>query len=153
MPDRMPGQPHTPGRGIFIWISLSFTCMAVHQQAADILLAVICIGIALASGVFVQGVTGGYSGIVLFLIVLFFLLYACAVRRNWQQPFTSLWFLRSSRMSDVFLGLGITVSALAVCWSAGVIISRMFSDIEGVLAALVLFGVIMLASSASRDWK
>lgn len=138
---------------IFILESLSFRCMAVQKKAEDMLLVVISVCIAVAVAVFVQGLAGGYSGAVVFLIILFFLLYACAVRRGWSQPVTSLWFVRSPRMSDVFLALGITVSALSIAWTAGIVISRMFSDIEGILTALVVFGILMLGMSASRDWK
>ena len=126
--------------------------MAGKGQVTDLLLVVISFIVALASAVLVKNIVGNYGIAIIFLIVLFFILYAFAAMRGWTLPFT-VRFVHSSLLSEVFLGLGVITSALAVSWFLGITISRAFSDVEGIFSGLVIFGVVMLAVSSARDWQ
>lgn len=126
--------------------------MAEKNPVTDIILGGIAVGIALLSAFSVQNLTGRYGTIFLFLIVLFFLLFACASARNWKLP-SQMPFIWSSQASEVFLGLGLTVSSLAIAWLIGIGISRAFSDIAGILAGLVIFGGLMLIIPSARKWE
>ncbi|MEI7857409.1 MAG: hypothetical protein WCH85_07900 [Methanomicrobiales archaeon] len=98
-----------------------------------------------------QPISGRWDA-VLFVIVLFFLLWAIASKRGWSIPHP-LPFIRSSVMSELLLGLLITILALVVSWLIGSAIGRMVSDIAGILSALVIFGGITMVVSACRDWQ
>ena len=98
-----------------------------------------------------QPVLGRWDA-VLFFIVLFFLLWAIATKRRWSIPHPLL-FIRSTVVSDIFLGLLLTVIALAVSWFIGNAISHAYSDLMGILVGLVVFGAIMLVVSTAKEWK
>jgi len=126
--------------------------MAGKGQVTDLLLVVICI-IAAALGAFlVKNIIGNYGIAIIFLLVLFFFLYAVAAIRGWTLPFT-VRFVHSPLLSEVFLALGIITSALAVSWFLGLAISRAVSDVEGLFSGLVIFGIVMLAVSSLRNWQ
>lgn len=125
--------------------------MAVHEPVPGFLLEIISLIIALSLAALMQPVLGRWDA-VLFFIVLFFLLWAIATKRGWSIPHPLL-FIRSTRVSDIFLGLLLMAIALAVSWFIGNALSRMFSDLLGILAGLVVFGVIMMGVSVSRKWQ
>ena len=125
--------------------------MNPDEPVPDILVVLISLIIALLIGYLVENIIGNWAA-VLFLLVLFSLLYAFARIRGWSAPFT-LPLVRSPLLSELFLGLAVTISALAVCWILGTVISKVYSDMWGILAGLCIFGVIMLVSSASRNWQ
>ena len=125
--------------------------MAAHEPVPGFLLEIISLIIALSLAALMQPVLGRWDA-VLFFIVLFFLLWTIATKRGWSIPHPLL-FIRSTVVSDIFLGLLMTVIALAVSWFIGNAISHAFSDIMGVLVGLVVFGGIMMVVSASRNWQ
>jgi hypothetical protein len=125
--------------------------MTLRDQVPDLLLAVISILISLGAGVLVYPAMGIWAA-PLFLILLFLLLYGSARARGWSSPVT-LPVVRSHAFSELFLGLGLITMALAVSWFLGLVISRAFSDVWGILSGLCIFGAVMLVISAARDWK
>ena len=125
--------------------------MAQKEPIPGFLLVILSLIIALLLAALLQNITGRWDA-VLFFIVLFFLLWVVATKRGWSIPHPLL-FIRSTVVSDIFLGLLLTVMALAVSWFIGNAISHAFSDLMGILSALVIFGVIMLAVSASKKWE
>lgn len=122
------------------------------MSVPDLLLVLIAVLAALLSAVSAESIIRGYGIAILFLIVLFWLLWAVARKRDWTLPF-KVPVLRSSRLSEFFLGLALFISALAISWYLGLVISRSFSDTDGILAGLVIFGIIALFISMSRDWQ
>jgi len=125
--------------------------MAAQEPVPGFLLEIISLIIALSLAALMQPVLGRWDA-VLFFIVLFFLLWAIATKRGWSIPHPLL-FIRSTAVSDIFLGLLLTVIALAVSWFIGNAISHAFSDLMGILLGLVVFGIIMMIVSASRNWQ
>lgn len=125
--------------------------MAFRRPVQDFLLVVISIIIAFLTGALLQGSIGHWAAI-LSLVVLFSLLYGCARRRGWTAPFT-LAVVGLPSLSELFLGLALITSTLGISWFLGVVISSTFSDMWGILAALCIFGVLMLGISASRNWQ
>ncbi|MCK9581323.1 MAG: hypothetical protein M0Q92_12870 [Methanoregula sp.] len=125
--------------------------MAAKEPVPGFLLVILSFIIALLLAVLVQPVTGRWDA-VLFAIVLFFLLWVVATKRQWAIPHPLL-FIRSTVVSDIFLGLLLTVIALAASWYIGTTLSRMYSDLLGIPVGLVVFGVIMLTVSASKKWE
>jgi len=125
--------------------------MDYSKPIPGLLLVILAFVVAVLLASLMQPITGKWDT-VLFVIVLFFLLWAIASKKGWSIPYP-LPFVRSSAMSDVLLGLLSTIVALAVSWFIGTAISRAFSDLLGALMALVIFGVIMLVVSTSRNWK
>ncbi|MFA4877668.1 MAG: hypothetical protein WC586_09650 [Methanoregula sp.] len=126
--------------------------MAGTMSLPDLLLVLIAVLVSLLSAVLAEGVIRGYGIAILFLIILFWLLWAVARKRNWLLAFP-LPSVRSRHLSEVFLGIALFVSAIALSWYLGLAVSRAFSDVVGILAGLVIFGGIALAISASRDWQ
>jgi hypothetical protein len=125
--------------------------MTIKEPVPGFLLEIISLIIALSLAALMQPVLGRWDA-VLFAIVLFFLLWVIATKRGWSIPHPLL-FIRSTVVSDIFLGLLLTVIALAISWFIGNTLSRMYSDLLGILAGLVVFGVIMLGVSASKKWE
>jgi uncharacterized membrane protein len=125
--------------------------MADQERIQDLFFIAISIILPLIIGVLVYFTLGGLVAALL-VTVFFFILSVVAHTRGWTSPVT-LPVVRSPAMSELFLGLGVTTLALAVSWFLGVVISRAFSDMGGILAGLVIFGVIMLIISAARDWQ
>jgi hypothetical protein len=125
--------------------------MKPDEPVPDFLVVLISLIIALLIGYLVQSIIGNWA-VVLFLLILFSLLCAFARIRGWSAPFT-LPLVRSPLLSELFLGLAVTISALAVSWILGTVISKVYSDMWGILAGLGIFGIIMLVSSASRNWQ
>lgn len=125
--------------------------MAAHEPVPGFLLEIISLIVALSLAGLMQPVLGRWDA-VLFFIVLFFLLWAIATKRGWSIPHPLL-FIRSTVVSDIFLGLLLTVIALAVSWFIGNVLSRMFSDLLGILVGLVVFGVLMLGVSMAKVWQ
>jgi len=125
--------------------------MASNGKILNILLLLISIIIALLIDSLLQGI-GCHWAAIISLIVLFALLYICAVKRGWNAPFR-LPVIGSSRLSELFLGLALVSFSLAVSWFLGVAISRAFSEVEGVLASLCVFGILMLVVSSAREWQ
>jgi membrane glycosyltransferase len=146
-----------PARGVtrkkpkFIKVLPTLSLMDYSKPIPGLLLVILAFVVAVLLASLMQPITGKWDT-VLFVIVLFFLLWAIASKRNWAIPFT-LPFIRSSAMSDVILGLLLTLVALAVSWFVGTAISHAFSDLLGALMALVIFGVIMLVVSSARNWQ
>jgi hypothetical protein len=125
--------------------------MAANEPIPGFLLEIISLIIALLLAALMQPVLGRWDT-VLFFLVLFFLLWAIATKRGWSIPHP-LWFIRSTVVSEIFLGLLVTVAALAFSWFVGNALSHAYSDVFGILAGLVIFGVIMLVVSTARNWQ
>ncbi|MDO9325757.1 MAG: hypothetical protein Q7T80_12475 [Methanoregula sp.] len=125
--------------------------MAVKEPVPGFLLVGISLIVAFLFAALVQPISGRWDA-VLFVIILFFLLWAIASKRGWSIHYP-LPFIRSSVVSELLLGLLLTILALVVSWLIGSTLSRMYSDMLGIPAGLVVFGVIMLVVSASRDWQ
>ena len=125
--------------------------MAIREPLPGFLLVGISLIVAFLFAALVQPISGRWDA-VLFVIVLFFLLWAIASKRGGSIHYP-LPFIRSSVVSELLLGLLLTILALNVSWLIGSAISRMVSDIAGILAGLVIFGAIMMVVSASRDWQ
>ena len=126
--------------------------MAEKQPVPDLLLVVIAFIIALLGAVSVQGVTGTYGPVSIFLIILFLILWLAASQREWTLPFSTR-FIRSRKMSEIFLGLFLFTASIVLSWSLAIVISRASSDIEGILAGLVIFGFLEMIIAGSRDWQ
>ena len=125
--------------------------MAGKGPLPDLLMVLSSFILAVLLAVLLQPVTGRWDT-VLFVIVLVALLWGVATKQGWPVP-VALPFVRSPVMSEVLLGLLATVIALAVSWVVGNALSRTYSDIVGIPVGLVLFGVIMLGVSSSRQWQ
>jgi|GEM_PF-2405901 len=125
--------------------------MAVQEPISGFLLEIISLIIALSLAALMQPVLGRWDA-VLFFIVLFFLLWAIATKRGWAIPHPLL-FIRSKKVSDIFSGLLLTVIVLALSWFVGNAVSHAFSDLMGILAGLVVFGILMLGVSVAKEWQ
>lgn len=125
--------------------------MELDEPVPDFLVVLISLIIALLIGYLVQNIIGNWAA-VLILIILFSLLYLFARSRGWSAPFT-LPLVRSSLLSEFFLGLALIISAFAVSWILGMVISKAYSDIWGILAGLCIFGTLALIISAARNWQ
>jgi hypothetical protein len=125
--------------------------MELDEPVPNVLVVLISLIIALLLAYLARGIIGNWAAI-LFLIVLFFLLDIFAGVRGWSVPFT-LPLVRSSLLSELFLGLALMISALAVSWILGTLISKAFSDVWGILAGLCLFGILALIVSSARNWQ
>jgi hypothetical protein len=125
--------------------------MAQKEPVPGFLLEILSLIIALSLAALMQPVLGRWDA-VLFIIVLFFLLWAIATKRGWSIPHP-LRFIRSTRVSDIFLGLLLTAIALAVSWFIGNYISRAYYDLLGILTGLVVFGALMLVVSSAKEWQ
>lgn len=125
--------------------------MAAKEPVPGFLLEIVSLIIAVSLAALMQPVLGRWDA-VLFFIVLFFLLWVIATKRNWSIPHP-LRFIRSTVVSDIFLGLLLMVIALVVSWFIGNALSRMFSDLLGILVGLVVFGVLMLGISMAKEWQ
>ena len=126
--------------------------MAQKMPVTDIILAVGSIVVAALCTILVQPYAGRYGMAISFLAALFLLLYLASSFRGWRVPFP-LPVARSSILSEIFLGLFLLVVALALSWYLGLAISRAFTDEDGILIGLVIFGALMLGFSAYRDWQ
>lgn len=125
--------------------------MGLKDTVPDSILVLLSILIALLAGSLLQGI-GGHWAAVISLVVLFTLLYFCARWKGWTAPFT-LRVVRSSALSELFLSLALITASLAVSWFLGVVVSRTYSELEGVLLSLCLFGVLMLVVASGRNWQ
>jgi len=76
--------------------------MAGTGLLTDLLLVVISFIAAVLGAFLVKNIMGNYGIAIIFLIVLFFFLYAVAAMRGWTLPFT-VRFVHSSLLSEVFL--------------------------------------------------
>jgi hypothetical protein len=124
--------------------------MASQDTLLDILLLLFCIIFTLLVNSLIQGI-GHHWAAIISIVILFSLLYGCAERRAWTVPFR-LPVVGSSLLSELFLGLTLMTTALAISWFLGVVISRMVSEVEGVLVSLCIFGMLMLMTSSVRNW-
>ena len=125
--------------------------MGFKDHIPDCILILLSILIALLAGSLLQGI-GGHWAAIIALAVLFTLLYFDARFRGWTAPFT-LRVVRSSALSELFLSLALITAGLALSWFLGVIVSRTYSEVEGVLVSLCIFGILMLAVSSGRIWQ
>ncbi len=125
--------------------------MGFKDHIPDCILVLLSILIAFLTGSLFQGI-GGHWAAVIALVVLFTLLYFDARFREWTAPFT-LRVVRSPALSELFLSLALITACLAVSWFCGVFVSRTFSEVEGVLVSLCMFGVLMLVVSLGRNWQ
>ena len=125
--------------------------MGFKDRIPDCILILLSILIALLAGSLLQGI-GGHWAAIIALAVLFTLLYFDARFRGWTAPFT-LRVVRSSALSELFLSLALITAGLALSWFLGVIVSRTYSEVEGVLVSLCIFGILMLAVSSGRNWQ
>ena len=124
--------------------------MEKEQQAGFWFIA-ISILIPVLLGILVYQRIGGWTGPLL-ITAIFWLLYALARNKNWTSA-SPLRVVRSRRVSELYLSLALMASALVVSWAGGLFISRAFLEMDGILLSLCLFGVLMLAISACRDWE
>ena len=125
--------------------------MGFKEHIPDCILILLSILIAILTGSLLQGI-GGHWAAIIALVVLFTLLYFDARFRGWTAPFT-LRVVRSSALSELFLSLALITAGLALSWFLGVVVSRTYSDVEGVLVSLCMFGVLMLVVSSGRNWQ
>ncbi|AGB03128.1 hypothetical protein [Methanoregula formicica] len=125
--------------------------MGFKEHIPDCILILLSILIALLAGSLLQGI-GGHWAVIIALVVLFILLYFDARFRGWTAPFT-LRVVRSSALSELFLSLTLITAGLALSWFLGVVVSRTYSEVEGVLVSLCAFGVLMLVVSSGRNWQ
>jgi phosphoglycerol transferase MdoB-like AlkP superfamily enzyme len=125
--------------------------MGFKEHIPDCILILLSILIALLTGSLLQGI-GGHWAAIIALVVLFTLLYFDARFREWTAPFT-LRVVRSSALSELFLSLALITAGLALSWFLGVVVSRTYSEVEGVLVSLCIFGVLMLVVSSGRNWQ
>jgi hypothetical protein len=124
--------------------------MAAHEPVPGFLIIDICIIIALVIFAAFRNLAAGWD-FVLSAIVLF-LLWVVATRRHWSIPHP-LPFIHSTAVSDIVLGWLLTLVALSAAWFIGITLSRMYSDIMGILVALGIFGAIMLGISTVKEWQ
>lgn len=125
--------------------------MPDREPVPGFLIIDICVIIALLVFVALRNFAFGWD-IVLSTIVLFLLLWVVATRRHWSIP-RPLLFIRSTAVSDIILGWLATLAALAIAWFIGMTLSRMYSDLLGILGGLVVFGILMLGVSTAKEWK
>ncbi|WP_292416648.1 hypothetical protein [Methanoregula sp.] len=125
--------------------------MGFKEHIPDCILILLSILIALLAGSLLQGI-GGHWAAIIALIILFGLLYFDARFRGWTAPFT-LRVVRSSALSELFLSLALITAGLALSWFLGVVVSRMYSEVEGILVSLCIFGILMLVVSSGRNWQ
>jgi hypothetical protein len=125
--------------------------MASNDAVLNFILLLISIIIALLANSLLLGI-GAHWAAIISLIILFALLYLFAKQRGWTAPF-KFPVVGSSRLSELFLSLLLLTTSLALAWFLGVAISRAFTEVEGVLASLCIFGVLMLAVSSYRSWQ
>jgi hypothetical protein len=125
--------------------------MGLKDAVPDGILVLLSILLSLLTASLLQGI-GGHWAAVISLMVLFTLLYFSARLRGWTTPFT-LRVVRSSALSELFLSLALVTAGLAISWFLGVVVSRTYSEVEGVLVSLCLFGVLMLVVSSGRNWQ
>lgn len=125
--------------------------MGFNEHIPDFFLFILSILVAILTGSLLQGI-GGHWAAIIALVLLFTLLYVSARFRGWTAPFT-LRVVRSSSLSELFLSLALITAGLAVSWFSGVFVSRIFSEVEGVLVSLCMFGILMLVVSSGRNWQ
>jgi hypothetical protein len=125
--------------------------MAETRQAFGFFVIIATLIIALLIAAAMQPLAGRWDA-VLFITALFALLWAVSAKRGWTHHI-DLPFVRSDAVSDWFLGLLAMVVALAVSWYAGNAVAGMYSDLVGIFAGLVLFGIIMMAVSSVKEWE
>lgn len=125
--------------------------MGFKEHIPDCILILLSFLIAILTGSLLQGI-GGHWAAIIALAVLFTLLYFDARFRGWTAPFP-LRVVRSSSLSELFLSLALITAGLAVSWFLGVVVSRTYTDVEGVLVSLCMFGVLMLFVSSGRNWQ
>jgi len=125
--------------------------MGFKETVPDLILVLLSILLALLTASLLQGI-GGHWAAVIALFILFTLLYFSARFRGWTAPFT-LRVVRSSALSELFLSLALITAGLAISWFLGVVVSRTYSEVEGVLVSLCMFGVLMLVISSGRNWQ
>lgn len=124
--------------------------MADPRAVPDTHLAAAAVILSLASAAFLYPLKGYCIPFVL-LTIFFAALYAVALRQGWTLA-SRLPLIRTTDVSEIFLGLLLFTASVAVSWSAGIIVSRFSSDIEGILAGLVVFGFLQLLVSSFRNW-
>jgi hypothetical protein len=125
--------------------------MAEREPVPGFLVIIVTLIIALLIAALMQPLAGRWDA-VLFVTALFALLWAVSAKRGWTKHL-DLPFVRSDVVSDWFLGLLAMVVALVVSWYAGNAVAGMYSDLMGIFAGLVLFGIIMMAVSSVKEWK
>lgn len=125
--------------------------MADPCTVPDTHLAAAAVILSLAGAAFLYPLKGYWIPLVL-LTIFFAVLYAVALRQGWTLS-SRLPLIRTLDVSEIFLGLLLFTASLTVSWSAGIIVSRFSSDIEGILAGLVVFGFLQLLVSSFRNWK
>lgn len=125
--------------------------MGLKDTVPDVILLLLSILLALLTASLLQGI-GGHWAAIFSLVVLFTLLYFCARFRGWNAPFT-LRVVRSSALSELFLSLALVTAGLAISWVLGVVVSRTYSEVEGVLVSLCMFGILMLVVASGRNWQ
>ena len=125
--------------------------MTLPKQISDTGLVVVAFIVAILVAILIQGIAGKWTPVV-FFIALFFVLYLFALLRGWsaRSPFP---VVGSSKLSELFLGLTLIASAIAVSGFLGVTISRTYTDIDGVLSSLCIFGGLTLLISLFRNWQ
>jgi hypothetical protein len=125
--------------------------MAEHEQTTSQVFLAISVIVPILIAVLVYQTVGGWTGPLL-LLALFCLLYALAKSGNWTSA-SPIRVVRSRSVSELYLGLALMTAALIISWGAGLFISRAFLEMDGILIALCIFGVLMLVISTYRDWQ
>jgi hypothetical protein len=125
--------------------------MGFKDTVPAFLLVLLSILIALLIGLIFQS-AGGHWAAIIALAVLFFLLFLSARWKGWTAPFR-IRVIGSSLLSELFLSLTLITAGLAFSWYLGVAISKAYTAVEGVLASLCIFGILMLVVSSSRNWQ
>jgi len=126
--------------------------MAENRKIPDIFVVVIAFVIAVLCAAALRDFTGIYGPAIIFLLVLFLILWYAASQRGWtiqSRPF----FIRSEKVSEIFLGLFLFTASGAIAWSLAILVSRASSDIEGILVGLVIFGFLEMIVAGSREWQ
>lgn len=126
--------------------------MQTKRKIPNFFIIVVALIVAVLCAVSVRAYTGYYGPAIIFLLVLFFILWYAASRREWMLP-SRLLFIRSEKLSEIFLGLFLFVASGAIAWSLAIVISRACSDIEGILVGLVIFGFLEMIVAGSREWQ
>lgn len=125
--------------------------MGFNERIPDFFLFILSILVAILTGSLLQGI-GGHWAAIIALVVLFTLLYVSARFRGWTAP-CPLRVVRSPSLSELFLSLTLITAGLAIAWFLGVVVSRTYTDVEGVLVSLCIFGILMLFVSSGRNWQ
>lgn len=125
--------------------------MTVPKQIPDMGFVAIAFIVAILVAILIQGIAGKWTPVV-FFIALFFVLYLFALLRGWSAR-SRFPVVGSSKLSELFLGLALIASAIAISGFLGVMIGRTYTDIDGVLSSLCIFGVLTLVISLSRNWQ